>query len=219
MVAGPKRFFNRELSWLAFNQRVLDQASREAHPLLERAKFLAITASNLDEFFMVRVGGLMMVSESSSATDIAGWTADEQLDEIRQRVREMNAAQSHCLLRELEPALEQHGIERIGPENISDSQREQLLRKFKDETMSTIAPIAVETADSFPMLSGARLCMCVRLKNDDHSKLGPPNDRQDPVEWIVTCCCRWVALWLDFGRFRAKRDTATCDWKTSLRCF
>lgn len=180
-------YFNRELSWLAFNQRVLDQASQDFHPLLERVKFLAISASNLDEFFMVRVGGLVLVSESSSdATDIAGWTADRQLEEIRQRVRTMNQGQSDCLLRQLEPELEKHGIERIRPENITESQREHLLRKFKDETMSTITPIAVESAENFPMLSGARLCMCVRLKNDAQFTLGLSQDHDDSVDELAS---------------------------------
>ncbi len=180
-------YFNRELSWLAFNQRVLDQAHQDFHPLLERVKFLAISASNLDEFFMVRVGGLMLVSESGSdVTDIAGWSADRQLDEIRTHVRAMNLAQSDCLLRQLEPELEKHGIERIEPDKISESHREHLLRKFKDETMSAITPIAVESADHFPMLSGARLCMCVRLKNDAEFTLGLLPDHDDSVDELAT---------------------------------
>ena len=83
MPSEPNRFFNRELSWLEFNQRVLDEARDASIPLLERLKFLAITASNLDEFFMVRVGGLQMVSaQGSTKTDPSGMTADEQLDAI-----------------------------------------------------------------------------------------------------------------------------------------
>ena len=179
-------YFTRELSWLAFNQRVLDQARRDFHPLLERIKFLAISASNLDEFFMVRVGGLKLVSDSGSdATDIAGWTADQQLDEIRKRVGKMNQAQSECLLGQLEPELEKHGIERVRPENITDSQREYLLRRFKDETISAVTPIAVESAESFPVLSGARLCMCVRLKQDAQSMLGPPRDQEESVDELA----------------------------------
>lgn len=186
MKKTKKIYFNREMSWLAFNQRVLDQAGKNFHPLLERVKFLAISASNLDEFFMVRVGGLMLVSDAASeSVDIAGWTADRQLSEIRDRVRRMYEAQSECLLRQLEPKLEEHGIERISPNNLTESQREHLLRRFKDETISTITPIAVEAGESFPVLSGARLCMCVRLKQDPNAMLGPPQDKEDTVEELA----------------------------------
>ncbi len=179
-------YFNRELSWLGFNQRVLDQASRVSHPLLERVKFLAISASNLDEFFMVRVGGLMMVSGSNSGMiDIMGWTADQQLEKIREVVREAYETQSACLLSELEPELSQYGIQRVSPENTTEAEREHLLRRFKQETMSAIAPIAVESADSFPVLGGARLCICIRLKNDLTAKLGPRVEVEASVEEVA----------------------------------
>ncbi len=186
MKKAKSIYFNRELSWLSFNQRVLDQAYRESVPLLERVKFVAISASNLDEFFMVRVGGLEMVSGSASAiTDLMGWTADQQLEKIRSRVQEMNAAQSKCLLEELEPRLEKHGIERINADELSDADREHLLRLFKQEALSTLSPIAVENKDEFPTLSGARLCMCVRLKNDINAKIGPPADEVESVEEVA----------------------------------
>ena len=90
MTEKSKRFINRELSWLEFNQRVLDEAQNEANPLLERLKFLAITASNLDEFFMVRVGSLnMMVEQGASGTDAAGLTPPEQMAAIRERCQQM----------------------------------------------------------------------------------------------------------------------------------
>lgn len=186
MKKAKNVYFNRELSWLSFNQRVLDQASREVHPLLERVKFLAISASNLDEFFMVRVGGLVMVSGASTGiTDIMGWTVEQQLKKIRERVRQMYETQSECLLDELEPELAKHGIERVTPDRTTDSEREHLLRRFKEETMSSIAPIAVESPDSFPVLSGARLCMCVRLKNDFNAKLNPRDEVQETVESLA----------------------------------
>jgi polyphosphate kinase len=86
------RYINRELSWLEFNQRVLDEARDDSVPLLERLKFLAITASNLDEFFMVRVGGLQMLARQGSArTDPSGMTPDEQLQAISSRTHQMTA--------------------------------------------------------------------------------------------------------------------------------
>ena len=183
MKKSKSNYFNRELSWLSFNQRVLDQARREVHPLLERVKFVAISAANLHEFFMVRVGGLEIVADTpNDIVDIAGWTADQQLEKIRSRVREMNLVQSDCLLNELEPEMEKHGIYRLRAGDISQSQREILLKRFKDETMSMIAPIAVDDAEAFPMLSGARLCMCVRLKTDFRAQLGPPTQTEESVE-------------------------------------
>src|SRR5687767_7262278 len=93
----PARFFNRELSWLEFNQRVLDEALDDSLPLLERLKFLAITASNLDEFFMVRVGGLrVLVEQGVTKPDSAGMTPAEQLAAIRERTRQMALAQQAC---------------------------------------------------------------------------------------------------------------------------
>ncbi len=167
-------YFNRELSWLAFNQRVLDMAFRDSTPLLERVKFVAISASNLDEFFMVRVGGLKMVEHSGrDSTDHMGWTAEQQLKKIRQRVLKMNASQSDCLQNQLEPELLKHDIERVRPGDLKESQHSHLAQRFINEFESTIAPLAIETAEDFPMLSGARLCMCVRLKNLPNSSLRP----------------------------------------------
>ena len=175
-------YFNRELSWLNFNQRVLDLAMRESVPLLERVKFLAISASNLDEFFMVRVGGLKMVVESGrELVDVTGLTATEQLVAIRERVLEMNRFQSDCLLNSLEPALAERGVVRIAADQLSDSQYDHLLKRFRSETLATIAPLAIETATDFPNLSGARLCICVRMKNRSDSLLKPIADLPPPL--------------------------------------
>src|ERR1043165_9066597 len=104
------KFFNRELSWLEFNQRVLDEARDEGLPLLERLKFLAITASNLDEFFMVRVGGLRVLLEQGISTpDPAGMTPAEQLAAISARAHEMLDQQQACFA-ELEQKLAESSI-------------------------------------------------------------------------------------------------------------
>src|SRR4051812_11553416 len=116
------KFFNRELSWLEFNQRVLDEARDEALPLLERLKFLAITASNLDEFFMVRVGGLSLLVEKGIATpDPAGMTPTEQLAAVRTRVHEMIDQQEACFL-ELEQKLAESGIRRVRGQDLTERQ-------------------------------------------------------------------------------------------------
>ena len=174
MKKQKTNYFNRELSWLDFNHRVLSLAMRESTPLLERVKFVAISASNLDEFFMVRVGGLKMVQTSGSEmTDVAGWTASEQLERIRARVQEMNALQSECLSKTLEPELAKRDIVRATPESLTEDQHDFLLTRFRNETMATIAPLAIDSEGYFPMLGGARLCVCVRLKNRSDASLIP----------------------------------------------
>jgi len=166
-----KNYINRELSWLAFNQRVLDRAMMDDVPLLERIKFLAISAGNLDEFLTVRVGGLEIVRRAGTEiTDICGMSAIEQLDKIRARVDKMNRDQVSCLVDQLEPQLAKNSIVRMREKDLSDSQIEYLRNLFREELLSTIAPIAVAGGDEFPLLTGARLCLCVRVQNGSQLK-------------------------------------------------
>ena len=126
-------FINRELSWLEFNQRVLDESYRDSLPLLERLKFIAITASNLDEFFQVRVGGLhLMQASGSRKRGISGLTPSQQLGAIRTRSKKMIEDQYQLLNRELLPALQQEGISLLEASSISPSQREALANRFED---------------------------------------------------------------------------------------
>ncbi|MDD3800464.1 MAG: RNA degradosome polyphosphate kinase, partial [Novosphingobium sp.] len=107
-------FINRELSWLAFNRRVLEEALDVQLPLLERLKFLAITGSNLDEFFMVRVGGLQQLCRQKDSTpDASGLIPARQLSAISQAAHEMVAEQYACLLNDIEPKLTAEGIRRL----------------------------------------------------------------------------------------------------------
>lgn len=175
-------YFNRELSWLAFNERVLGQASESRHPLLERVKFLAISASNLDEFFMVRVGGLKIVSESRfQSRDIAGLTADEQLDAIRGRVRMMYDGQSQCL-QSLSQELEKEGIVRVLPRDLTEVDRKRLLARFQSETVAAVTPISFDNTIRLSMLSSARIAVCVRLKNDGSNLLSTLSHQVDVLD-------------------------------------
>ncbi len=125
MPLNPEHYFNRELSWLEFNQRVLDQATSQRVPLLERLKFLGITASNLDEFFMVRVGGLkLQQARGVASTDTAGMSVSAQLTAIAQRTSQMVAAQYACFNNELQPSLTEAGINRFKMSEASIKQRE-----------------------------------------------------------------------------------------------
>ncbi len=165
MKKSKSNYINRELSWLEFNQRVLDQSAVETVPLLERLKFLAISAANLDEFMMVRVGGLKLVQQSDDAQlDIAGLTATQQLIKIRNRIREMYDFQSKQLKR-LQPLLAENGINRLRKSDLSDVQLDFLHRQFTNEISTVLAPLAVENSYGFPLLSGARLCLCVKLRS------------------------------------------------------
>jgi polyphosphate kinase len=172
-MKAHRKYINRELSWLEFNQRVLQQACWKSTPLLERVKFLAITASNLDEFFMVRVGGLKMENKLNPAkVDNSGMTPLQQLEAVRERVQQMNADQSECLLDNLESSLAEEGIVRVRPDELNQTQREHVNEYFTQEMEAALAPISVTGADDFPFLRGARLCLCVRLKSNAADVLG-----------------------------------------------
>ncbi len=173
MKKSKSNYINRELSWLEFNQRVLDLSADESVPLLERLKFLAISAANLDEFMMVRVGGLQLVEASGDTKqDIAGLTATQQLLSIRNRIRKMYEFQSKQL-KELQPMLAKNGIRRLREEDLSDTQLDFLRRQFTNEISAALAPLAVENSYGFPLLSGARLCLFVRLRSKPDEIIRP----------------------------------------------
>ncbi|HOW71208.1 MAG TPA: polyphosphate kinase 1 [Phycisphaerae bacterium] len=160
----PRNYINRELSWLEFNERVLDEARDRAIPLLERIKFLAITASNLDEFFMVRVGGLQqLVRQGSRKMDPAGMSPEEQLEAVSRRTRRMVEGQYSCYLDDIEPALAQGGVMRRRPGELSDRQMKAVEQVFESEVFSVLTPMAVGGDREFPLLTDRMLTLCVRL--------------------------------------------------------
>ncbi len=143
-MAADSRFFNRELSWLEFNQRVLEEARTPSIPLLERLKFLAITASNLDEFTMVRVGSLQLVmAEGDSRPDPAGLSPAEQLHAIGERMHAFAAGQYQCYLSDLEPALAQAGLRRVRPNELTDRQSQHVQMLFEQEIFPVLTPLAI----------------------------------------------------------------------------
>lgn len=165
MTDSDLRFFNRELSWLEFNQRVLEEAQNTSLPLLERLKFLAITASNLDEFFMIRVGGLQsLYARGSKSKDPAGMTPKQQLTAISERAHELTREQYSCYLEQIEPSLADASIQRLRMDELSVQQTQFVQQFFNDEVMSLVAPLAVESPDVFPTLTGNSISMCVRLE-------------------------------------------------------
>jgi polyphosphate kinase len=163
MKNKPNRFFNRELSWLDFNRRVLEEAKLSENPLLERLKFLAITASNLDEFFMVRVGGLQMMRKAGRRTpDCAGLTPRQQLREIRKSVLHMLAEQQACL-NELETLLRQQGIRRIRADELNPEQERFADRLTQEELLPVLTPVALEDDAPPPAFQNLRLYMMIRV--------------------------------------------------------
>ncbi len=155
---------NRELSWLAFNQRVLEQAQDTSLPLLERLKFLAITGSNLDEFFMVRVGGLQqLLAHKQNAPDPSGLTPAEQLAEISNIVHQMMEAQYRILLNDLEIKLAAENIRRMTVAQLTPEQDVYIEWLFEHELYPVVTPIAVDLEESFPRLPGLGINVCVRL--------------------------------------------------------
>jgi len=161
-------FINRELSWLEFNQRVLEEAKRPDKPLLERLKFLAITGSNLDEFFQVRVGGLAMMRRSGSrVTDNAGLTATQQISAIRKRVLRLAAQQYALLNDELLPGMSAEGIRLVEMKDLTPGQFLQASAYFTDFVFPLLTPLAVDPDGPRPTLPSLEIIIACRLQQED----------------------------------------------------
>ncbi len=163
-ASTKKPFFNRELSWLEFNQRVLDEASNPDVPLLERLKFLAITASNLAEFFMVRVGGLYLLQQHRIAKrDPSGLTPRKRLKAVSDRAHSMVAEQYRLYNEVLETGLSRAGIVRVAPSAMTNEQKVSAERFFLNEIVPVVTPMAVYEDQVFPLLVNVRMNLIVRL--------------------------------------------------------
>ncbi len=162
---ASKAFLNRELSWLEFNQRVLDQALDEANPLLERLKFLCIVSSNLDEFFEVRVAGLKQQKQTHILeTGPDGLSATEQLALISSRVRRMVADQYRCWREDLQPKLAEEAIRFHHYPDIPPIEREYFAAFFRNSLYPVLTPLAVDPAHPFPQLLNKSLNVIVHLE-------------------------------------------------------
>jgi polyphosphate kinase len=158
-------FLNRELSWLAFNERVLEEAADPTNPLLERLKFAAISASNLDEFFMVRVAGLKeSIEEGSSAPDLCGMTPQEQLTAVGKRAHQFVDSLYHLTNSELIPQLAARGIRLLKVSELPDDRRASLAPFFRDNVLPVLTPLAIDVLRPFPRLSSLSLNIAVLLE-------------------------------------------------------
>jgi polyphosphate kinase len=163
-------YFNRELSWLDFNDRVLQLAEDSSVPLPERVKFCAIWESNLDEFYMVRVANLHDQLEAGmDARGADGISPTEQIDAIRELVLVQRVRLASCFERELRPALAEHGIRIISPQRASPAEREELDRAFEKSIFPALTPLAIGLGRPFPYISNLSLSLAVVLRDPDQS--------------------------------------------------
>ena len=171
-------FVNRELSWLKFDERVLSEARDKSLPLFDRLKFLSITASNLDEFFMVRVASLKdQVHAGYHKTDISGMTAKEQLKEISVRTHELVHVQYNTLNRSLIPALEKAGMHLVAAhEDLTEEQKTFVDRYFEDNVYPVLTPMAMDSSRPFPLIRNKTLNIGALIsKKDKNDKLSRKN--------------------------------------------
>src|SRR5918992_969287 len=170
-LSNPALYINRELSWLAFNERVLAQAQDPSHPLLERVKFLAITGTNLDEFFMVRVATILKKFRAGiEEISIDGQTTDQQLATIRSRALAMIDEQTACWSQSLRPLLAAEGIHFLEPADYTPAIDTWLAQYFKDHIFPVLTPLAFDPGHPFPYISNLSMNLAVRVRHAGRTK-------------------------------------------------
>ncbi|HXB65530.1 MAG TPA: polyphosphate kinase 1 [Solirubrobacteraceae bacterium] len=165
-LRDPSLYINRELSWLDFNERVLQLAEDEQLPLLERVKFCAIYTTNLDEYYMVRVAGLYDQIEAGVETPSQdGMTPSQTIARIRERVLELGGRLTACFEQRLRPALAEHGIRVVGFAELDERQRAHLAKHFQQVIFPTLTPLAVAPGRPFPYISNLSLSLAVLVRD------------------------------------------------------
>jgi len=168
LAQSPSRFLNREISWLDWNERVLALAQDPDAPLLERAKFLAIFATNLDEFFMVRVAGLIRREETGlGVRSVDGLSTRERLLRIRDKARMLAQAHARCFLDRVQPALAEARIEIVSWGDLPGAEQSRLHGWFREQIFPVLTPLAVDPAHPFPYISGLSLNLAVLVREPD----------------------------------------------------
>jgi polyphosphate kinase len=165
VIPDSQRFFNRHLSWVQFNQRVLEEARDPGNPLLERVKFLGITASNLDEFVEVRLAGLMQQAEHGNRERSAdGRTPDQALAELTEKIHAFVDEQYECWRDELVPALDEESVRVLGRDDLRPEQREYIDKFYQATVDPLLTPVTVDPAHPFPHVLNKALCLAFLLR-------------------------------------------------------
>jgi polyphosphate kinase len=171
LIASPERYFNRELSWLAFNQRVIEESENPRHPLLERLRFLSISANNLDEFYMVRVAGLKgQVREGVRAVSQDGLTAGEQLAKVNESAATLMAVQQRQW-RHLRQELRAEGLNVIDAGDVTAPERAWLADVFQSQIFPVLTPLAIDPAHPFPFIPNLAFSLVLKLRRLNDGKL------------------------------------------------
>lgn len=192
----PSRFINREFSWLQFNWRVLDEARNESQPLLERLRFLSISAANLDEFFMVRVAGLAgQVREGVSERSVDGRTPEDQLDMVLEEIARLQTEQQ-VVLSELREEMAQAGIAIVRAESLTDEDREWLEDEFLQTIFPVLTPLSIDPAHPFPFIPNLGFSIALQLVNRTTKKV------MNALLRLPTALKRFVALPTEAPNFR-----------------
>lgn len=192
-------YYNRELSWMDFNARVLEEATKRENPLMERLRFLAITGSNLDEFFMVRVAGVKaQVNSGYKPKDTFDLTPQELLKELEEKTHVFMERQYSCLNRSIVPALDKQGIRFLICGEMDEQQLTYISQYFKEVLFPVLTPLAVDNSRPFPLLANKSLNLAVYLKSKEKEKKG--DDKCFAIVQVPGILPRFLELPCEEGR-------------------